>query len=168
MVPAARWHALLWPTFTFSPEGWQADRRIDYKDPTSELKPTNFFVIVGSTCRPYEKFGEGAFELTMANGERRYMQAKDKTERDGWIAVLQAVQSAGKKAQSNGDVADRRKSHVLLPPMGEAAPQKDSPFGDKRLTPEDFTFVKVLGKGNYGKVDEQSLSSSHRDLMSLA
>ena len=89
----------------------------------------------------------------MANGERRYMQAKDKAEREGWIAVLHAVQAAGKKAQSNGDVADRRKSTVLSPlNQSDVLSQKDSPFGDKRLTPEDFNFVKVLGKGNYGKV----------------
>lgn len=59
-----------------------------YKEPTLELKPTNFFVLAGTQIRPYEKFGIGAFEMVMANGERRYMQANGRAERDEWIQCL--------------------------------------------------------------------------------
>ena len=59
-----------------------------YKDPSNETKPTNFFVLAGIQLRPFEKFGSGCFEMVMANGERRYMQAPSRVERDEWIRCL--------------------------------------------------------------------------------
>jgi len=106
------------------------------------MKPTNFFVIAGSAVQACERIGEGCFEMIMANGERRYMQAKDRAERDEWISALRAVQSKKKMTQPR---------EIQNSPM-----MKDSssnPFQGRKLVPQDFNFVKVLGKGNYGKVE---------------
>eukprot|EP00158_Paraphelidium_tribonemae_P005735 Partr_v1_DN27497_c1_g1_i1_m72422 putative AGC family protein kinase len=116
-----------------------------YKEPTMELKPTNYFVLAGSTISPFEKVGPGCFEMIMANGERRYMQAESRVERDEWIKHL-------------SEAAIKRPLSILRE-LNSSSPSADSQIsvpGSKRtitkLTPEHFNFLKVLGKGNYGKV----------------
>lgn len=43
---------------------------------------------MGCKFQPCEKYGPGCFEMIMANGEKRYMQAPTKEERDDWIRLL--------------------------------------------------------------------------------
>eukprot|EP00835_Amoeboradix_gromovi_P002137 NODE_114_length_19305_cov_0.149849.p7 type:complete len:309 gc:universal NODE_114_length_19305_cov_0.149849:8723-7797(-) len=98
-----------------------------FKDPAEEKSPTNCFVLNGIDCRAYEKLGNTCFELTINNGERRYMKTDSKSDRDEWIEAINS-------ARTSGPISD---------PV--------SPF-DKNMKPEDFEFLRVVGKGNYGKV----------------
>lgn len=118
-------------------------------------------MLVGSKIRPYEKFGPGCFEIIMANGEKRYMQANARVERDEWIECLTAAANRKRGPNligqpqllpGNGPNTDAYKS--LLPQQRNATIPG---LSNVRLIPESFTFHKVLGKGNYGKVMLASL-----------
>jgi RAC serine/threonine-protein kinase len=69
----------------------------------------------------------------MANGEKRFMQSNDKADVLSW---MNAIRDASEGYIENGN------------------PFKENiePSVHKQLTPDDFYFYKVLGKGNYGKV----------------
>ena len=98
-----------------------------FKDPTEEKSPTNCFLLNGAECKAYDKLGGTAFELTLPNGEKRYMKSDSKADRDEWVQVINAAGSA-------------------------PSPQDPASSFDKDMKPEDFEFVRVVGKGNYGKV----------------
>jgi hypothetical protein len=73
------------------------------------------------------------------------MQANSKVERDQWIRCLREAASR------------RPTSMIKSTPNGFALSNDDRVpewFRNRRLTPDDFNFIKVLGKGNYGKVLE--------------
>jgi RAC serine/threonine-protein kinase len=108
---------------------------IYYKDPEGEVKPTNFFILAGCRVNEYEKLGPGAFEIIMANGENRYIQAKSKADRDDWIQCL-------------------RHEAIARKPSSQLSKSREnvSDFLNKKIRIEDFNLIKVLGKGNYGKV----------------
>jgi serine/threonine protein kinase len=68
-----------------------------------------------------------------STGERRYMQASTVEDRDEWIAAI-------RKSASSTDSKDKEQKEVK--------PKEDN----TKLTPDHFNFIKVLGRGNYGKV----------------
>lgn len=115
-----------------------------YKEPHVEVEPTNYFLLAGSRVSAYEKVGPGGFELIMANGEKRYMQASSKAERDDWIRCLDEA-SIRRRPLSKISSAESTRALVEETRLLGLKP-------NQRITPDDFTFLKVLGKGNYGKV----------------
>jgi RAC serine/threonine-protein kinase len=155
-----------------------------YKEPDEEA--TNFFVMAGARIQSFEKLGINCFEIIMANGDRRYIQANSKKERDEWIASLntsaERKQRLVNSATSQGGISNLQPlsptaavAPVSLPPTSKDAPsagptspqalnrKDDAPIGEvhlqhlnatrkKKISPDDFIFLKVLGKGNYGKV----------------
>ena len=98
-----------------------------FKDPTEEKSPTNCFLLNGIECKVYDKLGQTAFELTLTNGEKRYMKSDSKSDRDSWVESINSARTSG----------------PLSAPVDSF---------DKNMKPEDFEFVRVVGKGNYGKV----------------
>lgn len=98
------------------------------------MKPTNYFLLTGP--KVYEKTGKVGFDLILANGERRSMQAQTEEERDAWCEAL--------------DLAHDRKSEVTL--VSSESESSARSKAARRMSPDDFNFSKVLGKGNYGKV----------------
>lgn len=136
------------------------------------MKPTNYFVLVGP--KVYEKVGRLGFDLIMANGERRSMQAQTEEERDSWCAALDVALerkttfAAASSAKPNAPVtasslaASGSSSSPAMTGMSaqpkealaasSSAASSAAATDRRRLSPEDFVFTKVLGKGNYGKV----------------
>ena len=116
-----------------------------------ENKATNFFILAGCQIMPFERIGHPCFELIMANGERRYMQAETKEERDAWIKSLREAATARRVSQMPPSL-----NHLEQPKsFGEdtnAPSTIDGRVEQQKLKPENFNFLKVLGKGNYGKV----------------
>lgn len=103
------------------------------------MNPTNFFILSGSLIQKSDKVAIGCFEIIMANGDRRYMLASSVEECEEWIRVLRIASSL-----KTLPTAPKPPSSVnsLIPEVPDA----------HKLGPDDFTFLKVLGKGNYGKV----------------
>eukprot|EP00834_Sanchytrium_tribonematis_P007713 NODE_745_length_4263_cov_0.629923.p2 type:complete len:361 gc:universal NODE_745_length_4263_cov_0.629923:1211-129(-) len=98
-----------------------------FKDPQEEKSPTNCFLLNGAECKLYDKIGNTCFELTLPNGEKRYMKSDTKTDRDNWVEAINAARTSGSAGETLNTF-------------------------DKTMKPEDFEFLRVVGKGNYGKV----------------
>ncbi|KAI9168588.1 hypothetical protein H9P43_007961 [Blastocladiella emersonii ATCC 22665] len=119
-----------------------------YKEPAHETEPTNYFLLAGAKCQANDKVGVNSFELILANGERRYMSAATREERDEWIAAISQATVAKTRASLKPSAS------VEAPPAPAAAPAAAAVTPSKRefRSPDDLVFHKVLGKGNYGKV----------------
>ncbi|KAI9137557.1 v-akt murine thymoma viral oncogene-like 3 transcript variant 1 [Paraphysoderma sedebokerense] len=125
-----------------------------YKEPTVEPKPTNYFVLAGSKVIINEKMRANCFELILSNGDRRFMSASNKEERDEWIAALNTSISSRTRASLKPTQSQPETQSVFdsKAPV-EMESSKATPFRIYRqMSPDDFEFHKVLGKGNYGKV----------------
>ncbi|KAI9216649.1 kinase-like domain-containing protein [Blastocladiella britannica] len=136
-----------------------------YKEPSHESEATNYFLLASAKCQANDRMGTNCFELILANGERRYMSAATKEERDDWVvAINQAI--AGRARSSSikaGDGAADSAAAAAAASAAAAATRSIAAGGDdetvadrdgkKRFrSPDDLVFHKVLGKGNYGKV----------------
>ncbi|KAI3650631.1 hypothetical protein MP228_004112 [Amoeboaphelidium protococcarum] len=125
-----------------------------YKEPTQEQQPTNFFLLQGCKVYPSNPLRQGicAFELVMANGDKRYLSAQSRAERDEWIKAIKEA-SVMKPLNAALSITTQQLA-PLLPTVdgGEGILLPGSAKPITRISAEDFTFYKVLGKGNYGKV----------------
>ena len=123
-----------------------------YKDPTVEVKPTNFFVLAGSKTQECTRYGSTCFEFIMANGDKRYLQADSQQGRDDWIQILNTF-SNKRPISIIHDIQNQGKldAHSFWRATTQSVPGSKF-LADRKLTAEDFDFHKVLGKGNYGKV----------------
>lgn len=117
-----------------------------YKDPATEAKPTNFFMLDGAKVEANDGPGKCGFDLILPNGERRSMQAPSVEERDSWIECLSKALNGDRKRDS------------------QTVSNKPKAVHEKKLTPDDLIFSKVLGKGNYGKVMLATLKNDEKQV----
>ncbi|KAJ1507759.1 RAC-gamma serine/threonine-protein kinase [Coelomomyces lativittatus] len=113
-----------------------------YKEPAHETEPTNAFVLAGTHVKPNEKLGPYCFELILANRERRFMAATSLEERDAWIQAIQLASRKLTEGSPNSKLSPTNTTHTTSTTTTNVWMWKES----------DFEFIKVLGKGNYGKV----------------
>jgi classical protein kinase C len=108
----------------------------------------------------YDRFNKNDFMGMMAFNLFEVLQ--ENTVHDGWFILLDDVQGKSNNFPTRGDdvarfesgstvqrVEPKKAAAPKVPVAAAAAPSAGAP---KKYSADDFTFLKVLGKGSFGKV----------------
>ncbi|CAB4064598.1 AKT [Lepeophtheirus salmonis] len=116
----------------------------DYGEPLNNFTVKNCQIIEACRPRPFTFFIRG---LQMTTVIERTFHVNNEEERTSWVRTIEEV-----KKKLEVDEMDAEESDKPLYEMFRKRGTKQHRSGKAKITFENFEFLKVLGKGTFGKV----------------